>query len=646
MIRALRHRALLLGGAGTPLSKLAVGDVVKIMENGSPVNFILIAKDYPAAGDTLLMRSASAGQMPMGADDVYLSIRSYSGSNIDTWLGNTYLARFSADVQNLIQAVTIDSHEITGSPGTLQATTINCKVFILSATEITGQASNAEGTKIPYFTSLAMVPATNVWTRQVAQTSAESDPPYDLYFYNMFGESYNDREYSDVPTNDTSFNVLPCLCLPDSAKVDKDGNLIVKPPRPPKTTHLYGFHIDSSVSDPANAVTYIEDAAGMTPAKMTFGGSFSYGDWGDAFFLPKPCMLKYDGTVDYYLDPDNYAYKEDGVTPSDVADDTYAGNAMMEWGQNGKRIWYKVVPDVGDDTSASVYIADYQADSQFRAWSFINNDGDLVDHFYTPIYPGTIDGNGKLRSISGMANTDLCNGLTATQEIAAAELNNQGDDVLWHSEVFADVTLVNLLLILIGKTLDTQGTFGNGRVAQTTVEGHEIESCLGTGTMDDKGLFYGSNNNAVGVKVFGMEHWWGNQWRRYSGLVCNEGTYKYKMTYGTQDGSAQDGYAASASADDYSGYLSAVTVSAMNGYISAQKFGAWGFLPSAASGSASTYWCDNFTIGISSVRYVRRGGYASASRAPIGAFVLQFNAGIGTTNWNLGACLSCKPKSV
>ena len=641
MIRALRHRALLLGGIGTPLSKLAVGDIVKIEENGSPVDFILIAHDYPAAGNTLFMRSTSNQQMAIGDPDVPLSIKAYDGSNIDTWLTNTYLARFSADVQNLIQTVTIATHDT--SSGSLVAATINRKAFILSATEFTGQANNAEGAKIDYFTSQSDIPIANVWTRQVAQT--DSDYP-DLYFLYMYGENYLGAEYASLPTSDENFYVLPCFCLPDSAKVDKDGNLIVKPPRPPKTTHLYGFHIDSSVSDPANAVTYIEDAAGMTPAKMTFGGSFSYGDWGDAFFLPKPCMLKYDGTVDYYLDPDNYAYKEDGVTPSDVADDTYGGNAMMEWGQGGKKIWYKIVPDVGDDTSASVYIADYQADSQFRAWSFINNDGDLVDHFYTPIYNGSIDGNGKLRSLSGIANTGLCNGLTATQEIAAAELNNQGDDVLWHSEVFADVTLINLLLILIGKSLDTQGTFGNGRVNQTVTEGHEIESCLGTGTMNDKGLFYGSNGTTDGVKVFGMEHWWGNQWRRYSGLVNNSGNYRYKLTYGTQDGSTQDGYVASASAGDYSGYLSAATVSAMNGYISAETFGAWGFLPSATSGSASTYWCDNFTIGISAVRYVRRGGYASASRAPIGAFVLQFNAGIGTTNWNMGACLSCKPKAI
>ena len=81
---------------------------------------------------------------------------------------------------------------------------------------------------------------------------------------------------------------------------------------------IYGFHIDSSESDPSSAVTYLRDAVGMTPAHMDFTNSkFLWGSWRDAFFHPRPCMLKSDGTVDYYLDPDDYSKKYDG-TASDV----------------------------------------------------------------------------------------------------------------------------------------------------------------------------------------------------------------------------------------------------------------------------------------------------------------------------------------
>ena len=104
---------------------------------------------------------------------------------------------------------------------------------------------------------------------------------------------------------------------------------------------VYGFHVNGNESNPAAMVTYLKDAVGMTPAKMNYTADcFDYGSWQDAFFMPRPCMLKYDGTVDYYLDPDDYSKKEDG-TASDVANTSYGGNAMMEWGQNGKKIGLK-----------------------------------------------------------------------------------------------------------------------------------------------------------------------------------------------------------------------------------------------------------------------------------------------------------------
>ena len=101
--------------------------------------------------------------------------------------------------------------------------------------------------------------------------------------------------------------------------------------------HIYGFIIDGNESNPSAAVSYTDDAVGLTPAHMDFTNDvFDYGSWKDAFFMPRPCMLKFDGTVDYYLDPDDYTKKIDG-TASDIANSAYAGNAMMEWGQNGKK---------------------------------------------------------------------------------------------------------------------------------------------------------------------------------------------------------------------------------------------------------------------------------------------------------------------
>lgn len=59
------------------------------------------------------------------------------------------------------------------------------------------------------------------------------------------------------------------------------------------------------------SIKYQDDSA-ITPFDMSYTlNDFSYGGWKDVFFMPKPCMLKYDGTVDYYLDENNYEFKKD-----------------------------------------------------------------------------------------------------------------------------------------------------------------------------------------------------------------------------------------------------------------------------------------------------------------------------------------------
>ena len=78
-----------------------------------------------------------------------------------------------------------------------------------------------------------------------------------------------------------------------------------------KNYYLYGFKIDQNESDPASMITYLEDCdnAYYEPVHMDYNtDSFNYGDWADVWFIKnlKPCMLKYDGTVDYELDKNDY----------------------------------------------------------------------------------------------------------------------------------------------------------------------------------------------------------------------------------------------------------------------------------------------------------------------------------------------------
>ena len=400
----------------------------------------------------------------------------------------------------------------------------------------------------------------------------------------------------------------------------------------------YGFQIDASESNPSSAVTYIADAVGFTPAAMNYGtNAFNYGSWEDAFFMPRPCMLKSDGTVDYYLDPDDYTKKEDG-TASDIADTAYDGNAMMEWGRNGRKIWLKIQPS-SDGHSAKVWIANNQVDSKFHDYSFHNCKGESAEHFYTPIYNGSVISS-KMRSLSGQTVSKT---LTGTAEITAAKANNPSTDELWNIECFADRVLINMLLILMGKSLNTQTVFGQGASSGGS---EAVNDTFTTGVHDTKGLFYGTNSGAVSantfgncVKVFGMENYYGFQWRRTNGLILDNGATKYKLTYGTEDGSTATGYNT-----DGTNYKDAsVTPSGTSGgYISAAKFTEDGMFSDTMSGSASTYFCDGTWFNDSGARFALFGG-TSLDGAKVGAFSLSLNYLVSGAAWVRGASVSCKP---
>lgn len=199
---------------------------------------------------------------------------------------------------------------------------------------------------------------------------------------------------------------------------------------------VYGYRINAD-----NTIDYLADAVGKTPAAMG-ASTFNYGDWQDAFFMPKPCMLKSDTTVAYYLDPNDYSKKTDG-TASDVADTSFDGNAMMEWG-----IIYSKFYQIGDEKY--FLCSNVNVDGKFRCDNNIDARGRITPHFYTAIYNGT--GTDKLRSISGVVLTSANgNGNTnVTQEVTRATANNTTSNVEWYTSVWVDERLIDALLILIG----------------------------------------------------------------------------------------------------------------------------------------------------------------------------------------------------
>ena len=399
-----------------------------------------------------------------------------------------------------------------------------------------------------------------------------------------------------------------------------------------KDYNLYGFKLDQNESDPASMITYLSDCDNKyyESAKMNYAtDTFNYGDWGDVWFIKnlKPCMLKYDGTVDYELDKNDYTKKLDS-TASDVANASYGGNAMV----GIPKVYWKIV-DNGDNT-ANIYISDKQVDIDFHCWSHIDNNGNEIDYCYMPIYNGS-NVNSVLRSISGKTPMGS---QTASTEITYAKANNISSDIIWYTELFNDRMLINLLLLLIGKSTNTQTVFGTGN--DNSFVSASNTGVKNTGTMNTKGLFWGNQDNKSGVKVFGMEHWYGNTWRRIGGWINDKGTQKIKMTYGQSDGSTVDGYNT-----DGNGYITIANSTpsgTTGGYISKMMITDNGLIPTIASGSTTTYYCDGLWFNNSQIDYPCVGG-STSTPSSAGALCSYLGFASSHASFNLCAALSCKP---
>ena len=402
-------------------------------------------------------------------------------------------------------------------------------------------------------------------------------------------------------------------------------------------SEIYEFIIDTSESNPNNAVSYAGANASFTPASMNFStGAINYGSWENAFFQPRPVMLKYDGTVDYELSHSDFTKKLDGVTASDVTNSSYSGNCMIGFPQ----VWLKFVQD--DSTHIHVYIASSQIDNNYRCYSHYNNNGTLLDEIYVAAFePSNV--SSKLRSLAGQ--TILVNTAGTTMR-TYAQANGNGWDFL----DLGTLQLIQMLFILMFKSLDSQSKAGAG-----VVQG-SASSYTTTGTTKNRGMFYATVSDAtsssatVPIKTFGIENLWGNRWKWINGLTTYKQKIFYKLCNYTTDGTTTTGYNPTATAPGYKSYTRTSDLTTYQLKMPNASDGLmwyWGSSDSAV-GSNSTYYSDYMYYGQSSssnnVGCAQFGGYCSDG-ADAGLFYvdLGYYNPLSSSYDFYGASLSCKP---
>ena len=269
------------------------------------------------------------------------------------------------------------------------------------------------------------------------------------------------------------------------------------------TSEIYGMIIHENDLNPDSRVEYI--GANKDFAPMNYGG---WKDWG-WLKANVPVMVNFDGGIDYYLNPDDYTKKADG-TGSDVANGSYAGDAMAVI----KKIYKK---EYKSGTDRYVFFCEEQADPDFQPIGF-NVGGQVRDYMLIPMFYGSIDAEGRMRSISGAWSCLTASGSHAdvtgtvaeklsetagiTTEIQKKALENASPKALFFGGPLTQ-TLMDICYMLT-KSTNSQAKFGNGVCSTYSSTGSTKDNHYNTlqNAVVSGGQFYGTNDSKSFCKIF------------------------------------------------------------------------------------------------------------------------------------------------
>ena len=362
----------------------------------------------------------------------------------------------------------------------------------------------------------------------------------------------------------------------------------------------YGVKIQINNSNPETAVTYIEDATGM---------SSGHNSWKDTSIFKniRPCLLK-NGVVQYYLNPDNLAQKEDGTAATIT--DINAGDVMIEI----PKIGYKMTTD---GTYHYIYVTDNpNADGYcYRAHS-LDSEGDC-DKIYIGAYLG-FNSSSKLYSISGK-NPTVSTTLTNFRTYAQAR------GIGYQLISFYPLTLLQCLYLIKYKNRNSQAALGHGYVGGSAKQN--------TGATNTKGTDYGNKSSKTDRMCFlNIEDFWGNLFQWIDGIYCDS-SRAIKTTYKNfnDNGSNYLYSKASGVSSNISNYLSDI-----------QGTNEGGFVAKKVDGSSSTYYSDYASLAAGGCAWFGgRWNYDAAA----GAFLLDVSYAASGSVSGLGARLLYKHKS-
>ena len=222
---------------GIQAGTLAVGSVVKLMEGGTAVEYLVVNQGIPSNSSlydascdgTWLLRKDIHSERQWNTSDANI----YETSTINTWLNGDFFNSLGSVERASVKQVKIPYRSGGGSGGTDQsgANGLSCKVFLLGGYELGWTTSDnpyfpVDGAKLAYFESGTGSSANNKriayqnnmardwWTR----SPRTADSKYVSIVSESGSYNYNLASSSDY--------ILPALVLPKTALFDETTMLL------------------------------------------------------------------------------------------------------------------------------------------------------------------------------------------------------------------------------------------------------------------------------------------------------------------------------------------------------------------------------------------------------------------------------------
>ena len=350
--------------------------------------------------------------------------------------------------------------------------------------------------------------------------------------------------------------------------------------------HLAG--IDNIIGPDVYGVSWDEDADADTYVRTGKLASEACGVSPGNAKLPihkliRRCVLNDDGTVNYYLDPNDSTLKADGVTAS-VLDGT-DGQVMVEIPKFYYRYSYAGTVHTWDISRTQL--------SGFSLHPAFSKGGTTLDHKYVGAYEAYKEGTAVLSSESGLTPA-----VTATRAAFRGYAAARGTG--WHQLDFYTASMTQLLYLIEYADLDSQAMIGEGNTKYAAWPGSP-PSVTGLSNGDGNGT--GNKSTAGGAAgdymVYrGIENIYGHIHKWVDGINVND-----NVPYVCQN---PDDFAD----DTVTGYTDlGVTLAAADGYGNTLAAISAGFLPVTVGAGSNTKLCDYY-YQAADWRVARLGGWA------------------------------------